>query len=157
MELKYLNEVNGKLIVAMGSYSEEMYKTATYTIDYAVLVNGYDLDLNQKFQQLMPIKSSNLFIKLYSGYYIANNKLNVLSNYTSSMMQGHYQALGVLDLNTGTWDTMDILSKKHINNSDFAYGSGVMWFGNSYIVPYCNPKSWTNNYTFEVTLQQNQY
>ena len=157
LELKYAKEMNGKLVVALASYSMYTSTKGSVTIDYAALINGYDLDLNQKFQQLMPIKSSNPFIKLYSGYYIANDKLNILSNYTSSMMNGHYQALGVLDLNTGTWDKMDILSKKHVNNGDFADGRGVMWFGNSYIVPYCNPKSWVNYNTFEVTLQQNQY
>jgi hypothetical protein len=167
IELKYASEMNGKLVVALGSYSKysstTIYPNANVstsgstTADYATLINGYDLDLNQKFQQLMPIKSANPFIKLYNGYYITNDKLNILSNYTSSMMNGHYQALSVLDLNTGTWDKMDILSKKHINNGDFADGRGVMWFGTNYIVPYCNPKSWVNYYMFEVTLQQNQY
>jgi hypothetical protein len=122
VELKYANEMNGKLVVALASHSEYTSTKGSVTIDYATLINGYDLELNQKFQQLMPIKSSNPFIKLYNGYYITNDKLNILSNYTSSMMNGHYQALSVLDLNTGTWDKMDILSKKHINNGDFADG-----------------------------------
>ncbi len=157
LELKYANEINGKLIIALASYSMYSSNKGTVAIDYATLINGYDLDLNQKFQQLMPIKSSNPFIKLYSGYHIANDKLNVIFNYSSSMLNGHYQALGILDLNTGEWDKMDILSKKHVNNSDFTDGRGLMWFGNSYIAPYCNPKSMVSYYRSEITLQQNQY
>jgi len=157
IELKYANEVNGKLVVALASYSMYSSDKGSVTIDYATLINGYDLDLNQKFQQLMPVKSSNPFLKLYNGYHIANDKLNIVSNYSSSMLNGHYQALGVLDLNTGEWDKMDILSKKHINNSDFVDGRGIMWFGNNYIVPYCNPKSMVSLVRAEVTLQQNQY
>ncbi|MHB8209457.1 hypothetical protein [Mucilaginibacter sp.] len=157
MEFKYVNEVNGKLIIALATYYLVTYNSATLTIDDAILINGYDLDLNQKFQQLMPVKSSNPFTKLYNGFNIANDKLNILSNYTSGSFNSHGQALGTLDLNTGEWDKMDILSKKHVNNSDFADGKGVMWFGNSYIVPYCNPKSMVSYVRAEITLQQNQY
>jgi len=157
MELKYLNEVKGKLVVALGSFMEEVYDRVTYTIDYAVLINGYDPDLNQKFQQLMPVKDTNPFVAVNNGYHIIGDKLNIACNYTSGTFNAHGQAIGIMDLNTGAWDKMEILSKKHINNSDFLNGNGVMWFGNSYIVPYCNPKSMVSYYRSEITLQQNQY
>lgn len=157
IELKYVNEINGKLIVALADFSQISYNGTTMNMDYGILINGYDSDLNQKFQQIMPVKSSNPFIKLNSGYHITNDKLNIVSNYTSGMFNMHGQALGILDLNAGTWDKMDILSKKLINNSDFIDGNGVMWFGNSYIVPYCNPKSMVSYFRSEITLQQNQY
>jgi len=157
IELKYIMEKNGKLVVVTGARNGYTYDGIPVIADFALLINGYDADLNQKSQQLMPIKSLNPFLDLYNGYHIMNDKLYIVANYTSGTFNSHGQDLGIMDLNTGSWDKMDILSKKHVNNSDFSGGDGVMWFKDSYIVPYFNPKSAVSLTRSEITLQLNQY
>jgi len=63
---------------------------------------------------------------------------------------------GVLDMSTGNWDKMDILSKKRINNNAYLNGDGVLWFGNVFSIPYCQPGV-LKNYRYDVSYQQNGY
>jgi hypothetical protein len=158
LDLRYIKEVNGKLITTVSSTymrASSVNSGGVWMIESSTLINIYDTDLNLKFETIMPGGYSYPNMMMQSSYKLVDNKLNVFCNYKSGAltMNGLY---GSLDLTTGGWDKITILPKKKLNNGSYANGGGLMWFGNSYIVPYCDPKTF-KYYKFDVSLQQNDY
>ena len=64
--------------------------------------------------------------------------------------------ISVIDLSTGQCERMDWLSKKKLGNSDMAGSSAVLWFKNSFVVPYLDMRGFSGN-KYDITLQQNSY
>jgi hypothetical protein len=156
--VRYIKEINGKLITTLSSLDGQqsgINSGGAWMSETSTLINIYDTDLNLKFQNIMPGGYSYPNTMMQTSYKLIGNKLNVFCNYKSGTltMNGLY---GSLDVTTGGWDKITILSKKKLNNGAYANGSGLMWFGNSYIVPYCDPKT-LKYYKFDISLQQNDY
>lgn len=155
LHLRYLTETNGVLIAALTSRYLTTGSYGIWNTENSVLINGYDENLNTKFQQILPIKYTvpNNFLPF--GYHAAKNKLYVVGNTKSGLttLNGVY---GCLDINTGKWDKMYVLSKKKISNTDYADGDVILWFNDNYLVPYFEAKGLMKN-KFNITLQQNSY
>jgi len=156
--IRYIKEIDGKLIVTLSSLDGQqsgINAGGAWMSETSTLINIYDTDLNLKFQNIMPGGYSYPNIVMQTSYKLVDKKLNVFCNYKSGAltMNGLY---GSLDLTTGGWDKITILPKKKLNNGAYANGNGLMWFGSSYIVPYCDPKT-LKYYKFDVSLQQNDY
>jgi hypothetical protein len=157
LHIKHLAEVDGTLIATVASQtasSSSINSSGSWITEGSTLINGYNADLSTKFQQIMPSGYTIPNKTLPSGFHPLKNKLYVLVNNKTGMatLNG---ILGCLDVSTGKWDKMEILSKKHIDNSDYASGA-VLWFGTSYIVPYLSPRGMMKN-KFDITLQLNNY
>jgi hypothetical protein len=158
MGLKYMDEVDGRVILTIASnatVSSSVNSGGVYYLEYAPLINVYDKDLNLKFQQVLPSNSYYPSRKLQTGYHIIKNKLYMVAN-TKKGLTANIGVFGILDLNSGKWDKMERLSKKHISNSEYSEGPSILWFGNSFIVPYFAPKTFAFSKK-NVTLQLNQY
>ncbi|RYU90007.1 hypothetical protein EWM62_10710 [Mucilaginibacter terrigena] len=158
MGLKYMNEVDGKVILTVASnatVSSGVSSGGVYYLEYAPIINVFDKDLNLKFQQVLPSNSYYPSRPLQTGYHVIKNKLYMVAN-TKKGLTKNLGVFGILDINTGKWDKMELLSKKHISNSDYSEGPSILWFGNSFIVPYFAPKTFAFTKS-NVSLQLNQY
>jgi hypothetical protein len=156
MNIKYITEADGKLLVALSAnaiYSSQA--GSTFYIEYSLIVNAYDKDLNLRFQQVFPASSYYPNRQVSTGFHVAKNKLYLVAN-SKKGMRSNVGVFGILDLSNGQWLKTEELSKKHISNIDYSEGPSVLWFGDSYIVPYFSQKMFSAVKS-DVTLQLNNY
>ena len=157
LHIRYLDEAGGTLIAAVTAqhFQSSSIGSGAWSVENSVLVNGYDENLATRFQQILPANYGypNRFLPI--AYHAANNKFYCISNEKSGLSTetGIY---GCLDLATGKWEKMQALSKKHIGNPEYADGKAVLWFGNSFAVPYIALKGISQG-NMDVTLQENAY
>jgi len=154
LNVRHLLEDNGHLVVTITGRSSSQGTMGVWELETSTLLNVYDADLNLKAQQFVPSGYSMPARILSSGYYIKNDKLYTITNDKQGMTT-MYATYGVLDLNSGKWDKMVWLSKKHISNSDFAGSSCTLWYPNALIVPYIDVRNGIGTTKYDVTLQQN--
>lgn len=160
MVVKYMNEISGRLIVAVASdYSEAMGTANSVSVNYyrregALLINGFDQDLQLKYQQLLPANSSYPDFWLQTGYHVNKNKLYIVANKKrgSSSPFGVY---GVFDITAGKWDKMERLSKKNLDSRSYSAGESILWFTNNFIVPYYSPKMFSTKSDLSLQLNNN--
>jgi hypothetical protein len=155
MDIKYMSETNGNIIVALASNYTLWTKDATYRGEDAVLINGFDQSLQLKYQQLLPANSKHAGVMLQTGYHVKNNKLYVLANGKKGM-RTIVGVLGMMDITSGKWEQMRYLSKKDLGTTDYAEGPSILWFGKSFIVPYLSPKTFSMS-KMDLALQLNDY
>lgn len=157
MQIRYMDEVDGKIVTALSSRFTESSGIGggVWHGENATLLIGYDIELKPKFQNVLPSGYMVPERYLATGYYHNKSKLHIVANNKSGMrtIKGMY---GVLDVNTGQWEKMELLSKKHINSSDFTDGTSILWFSGNYIIPYFKPKGLFGA-KYNITLQQNEY
>jgi hypothetical protein len=140
----------------MNYVNQSLVKSDIYFMtETSYLINGYDSNLNMKYQQIMPTKYSNTYMLLPGSFKITNNKLFMACNYEHGM-HSFEGVTGSLNIETGTWDKMDILPKLKTDGTAFLNGNGVMWFGNNYIVSYFTPHTFSEH-KYHLSLQLNQY
>jgi hypothetical protein len=149
--VRAMREVNGNVILTITSRSASssaITSAGAWISEGAILFNNYNADLRLKSQQFVPC-----------GYTIPNHILPYSFHYNKDKMfviTNSKGVFGILDLKTGNWEKMEMLSKKKVSNPAFAAGQSTLWFGNSYVVPYLDRKGLSQN-KFDVTLQQNFY
>ncbi len=157
LNVRLFSDVDDHLIVALTStsYASSSIGSGTWESEYNILINSYDTDLKLKYQQLVPTGYIVPERHLPLGFYHDKNKLYVLSNDKTGMttLNGTYS---VFDLSTGQCDKMYHLSKKKMGNSHAAASSSVLWFKNSFVVPYLEMKGFAGG-KYNITLQQNLY
>jgi len=157
LKVREFDEVGDHLIVALTSTSSAASSigSGTWQSEYNILINSYDMDLNQKYQKLIPTAYSVPERHLPLGFYHDKSKLYVISNDKSGMttLNGTYS---VFDLATGQCEKMYWLSKKKIGNSHAAGSSSVLWFKDGFVVPYLDLRGISGN-RYDITLQQNAY
>lgn len=154
MAIKYMEENDGNIIVATASNTYYSSSSGVMVKENNMLLNVYDKDLKMKFQQVIPVNSM-YNRSLTTGFNIAKDHLYIVSNQHKGL-RSDISVFGSLNLNTGKWDKMEYLSKKHIDSSDFSDGSFVLWFADKYVVPYCSPKLLAPS-KYDLTLQMNNY
>jgi hypothetical protein len=156
MSIQYLEEVSGKIIVAVApNWSQTSKYGTTIYITSSMIVNGYDENLNLKFVQVLPANAFHSVNTPTVAFHVRKNELDILAN-TKNGLASNACVYAVLDLNTGKWVKMYKLSKKKIAAFGFSKGSSVLWFGDRFVLPYFSlaPYSMTKN---NVTLQTNFY
>jgi len=156
LNLRSFGETDNRLIVALTSTaSSSGMNGGTWETEYSIVVNGYDMDLTPKFQQLIPTSYTVPNRHLPLGFYSNKNKLYIVSNDKTGMttLNGVFSTI---DLATGQCEKMYRLSKKKISNSNCAASHSVLWFPNSFVVPYMDMKGFTGS-RYDITLQQNSY
>ncbi|HTD99254.1 MAG TPA: hypothetical protein VK668_08190 [Mucilaginibacter sp.] len=157
LSVRAFKEIGDRLIISLTSTSSSAstISSGTWESEFNILINGYDTDLNLKYQQIIPTSYTVPERHLPLGFYHDKNKLYIISNDKTGMttLNGTYS---VIDLATGQCDKMYHLSKKKISNSHAAAGSSVLWFKNSFVVPYLELKGFSGR-KYDITLQQNSY
>jgi hypothetical protein len=155
IQLMSVAEWNGTLVATLASRTGQSGQYGPQMDESSLLINGYDGNLNTKFQQILPSGYLGSPVYIPTGYYSNNNKLYVVSNKKSGMRT--YDAIyGCLDLGSGKWDNMALLSKKKMDNIDHCMGDAILWFPNSYVAPYFSVRG-IGGMKFDITLQQNNY
>ncbi|HZX58325.1 MAG TPA: hypothetical protein VFE54_06355, partial [Mucilaginibacter sp.] len=156
LNIRSFGETDGRVVVSLTStsYSSGM-NGGTWDSEFNILLNCYDTDLNLKFQQLIPTTYTVPERHLPIGYYFDKNKLYILSNDKQGMTT-LYATYSVIDLTTGKCDKMYWLSKKKISNSNCAASSSILWFADSYVVPYLDMRGFSGG-KYDIILQQNNY
>ena len=141
MRVKYLAEHNDKLIsVSTEAYSITAYNVTTW-YGFALVINCYDSNLKTLFQQVMPVEYSRGGGPLTTGYSFGQNDLKIVSK------AGLYTAYGQLDLSTGKWLKLDLLS---VNDGD--PDKRIIWFNDNLIVPFLHQRSFSSKYNIDLSL-----
>ncbi|MFD0750664.1 hypothetical protein ACFQZS_10950 [Mucilaginibacter calamicampi] len=155
MTIQYLEEVNGKIVVAAAPNWHQTSRYGTIYATSSMVLNGYDENLNLKFSQVLPTNAFHGVDNPTISFHVRKNELNILAN-TKNGIASNACAYAVLDLNTGKWAKMYKLSKKKIAALAYSKGSSVLWFGDRFVLPYFSLAlySATKN---SVTLQTNLY
>lgn len=136
---KYIKESHGTLLVVLSkSNSSQSYDPTNQSYhgtgwQDSHIINGYDLNLNPKFQQVMPTYRNGLTFSAHGQ----NNSFYIHSG----------DLFGQLDLSTGKWLKLRKTSK---------LGQRVMWFTNDFIIPY-RESSGIHAGVSDVSLQLNNY
>lgn len=161
---KIIKTDDGVLVLLGGSFMRSAYNDPNDVamIETALVINSFDNQLDPKFQQLFPIEyaheasfTPNFYDPTYTlsaGYSITKNKLYIVGN--NSKLFSNVGVYGVLDIHSGQWDKMDFLTKNGINGH--LEGNNIMWYENSFIVPYVKAKG-RMSFKYNLSLQQNQY
>ncbi|MEO6150529.1 MAG: hypothetical protein ABIN95_10345 [Mucilaginibacter sp.] len=153
MEVRYMKESGNTLIVAMSNRYIQRGQQAVWLVEPSIVINGYDLNLKSKFQQVMPSFYLCGLKYLPAGFYADNNTLRVIANNKDGLMS-YNTIYGELDLTTGKWKRMDILSKKKLKGTAFADGPNVLWYKKNFIVPFLEPGGMLS-IKFDLALQNN--
>ncbi|WP_345949580.1 hypothetical protein ABDD95_22300 [Mucilaginibacter sp. PAMB04274] len=155
LEIRYMAESGGKLVIGMsGRYtSPSSIGNGVWVNENSTLINCYNDDLKIIFQQMLPSSYAIPSRSLPIGYHIESNKLYIIANNKSGFVKLN-ALFGVLNLTSGKWERMEYLSKKKIDNSDYAEGYSALWFNNTCLIPYISPKGLMNN-KYNISLQQN--
>jgi hypothetical protein len=157
LEVRKLMEIDDHLIVTLSSLSASsstIVSGGTWISESTIMLNDYDTNLHLNHQQLIPAEYSVPYRTLPTGYYHLNNKLYIFTNDKHGMTTLN-ALVCIYDLSNSKCESMNWLPKKKIGNSETAASSSVMWFKNSYIMPYLDVRSMSGKY--DVTLQQNLY
>lgn len=140
--VRYFQEHDGRLIVVASEYFEETSSSNTsgipifgvgYTVtsylEKALIINGYDQNLKQQFQQLMPVYYDGRGPST-TGVTFHENRLKIISN-NEGENSDRFPAYGELDLSTGKWLNMVLLK----GGQQYTADAHIIWFTNSFIVP----------------------
>jgi len=133
MAVQHIQEYNGTIVATVAN--TETPGNQGYTVEQSIIINGYDLNLKQKFLQVMP--SSNRYYPhdAPETYYFMDNSLYLTANNGKFKVDTYW---GKLDLNTGDWVKLMQLPKPDLNK--YSYSSYVLYFKNGFIIPYMTPR-----------------
>lgn len=132
MEVQHIQEYNGTIVVSVAN--TETPGNESYAVEQSIIINGYDLNLKQKFQQVMP-SSYRYSHNLDECYYFMDNSLYLTANNGKFKVNTYW---GKLDLTTGNWVKLMQLPKPELNK--YAYSGDVLYFKNGFIIPYMTPR-----------------
>jgi hypothetical protein len=157
LNVRSFYQKDGKLMVALTStsFSSSTIGSGTWVNENNILINCYDPDLKFKFQQVIPTAYAVPERRLPVGFHFDKDKLYVLSN-DKTGMTAESATYSCIDLASGKCEKMYWLSKKKIGNADAAGGGSVLWFANSFVVPYLDLRGFSGG-KYDITLQQNSY
>jgi hypothetical protein len=157
LHIRNLGEAGGTLIATVTSqhFQSSSIGSGVWSVENSVLVNGFDENLGTRFQQILPANYGypNRFLPI--GYFATKDKFYCIGNEKSGLATEN-GIFGCLDLASGKWEKMQVLSKKHLDNGAYVNGNAVMWFANSFAVPYIALKGLSQG-NMDITLQQNGY
>jgi len=140
---------NGIVVVLSGEYTKAI-QNSSYPVGKSLLINGYDNDLNLKFQQFFPIEN---FSYPSVALHPMKNKLYVVTS-TKDGQNDFKGVYGQLDMNSGRWDSMDFLTRKSIKG--YLDADDILWFDKNYIVPYMKGHGMFA-VKYNLSLQMNDY
>jgi len=148
-EVRHLEEYNGTLLVTLSEWGAG----GNFSFgELSVVINGYDLDLKPKFQQVLPTHYG-FYFPFFTGYHTGNNSLYVVSNTASG--RSLIVLYGKLDLTTGNWEKLEKLPKGDLGNFDYS-DYHVIWFTKEFMVPYVDLKNFVK-VTQVINLASYQY
>ncbi|HVS90708.1 MAG TPA: hypothetical protein VHE59_01665 [Mucilaginibacter sp.] len=148
-EVNHMAEYGGVITIAIG----DSWALNNYQNEGSVIIAGYDEDMNQKFEQVVPIwttggPTSNTAM----GYYFHDNKLCITANTGNTRFATIYAEL---DLNAGKWIRYKRLEKAKIDGSDFITNHNL-WYKNNFALIYV-PFTHFLHGKVDLSLQQNAY
>jgi hypothetical protein len=152
--VRLLTEQNDRIIVFLSAASVTTYHSPSggYTVvaeEGSMLIKGYDLDLNPKYDQLLPsgYKINTPFL-LNPGIYKTGNNLNIIADYKKDGTLS-----GAMNISTGEWDSMDLLPKKKLAGDDFPEADNILWYPSGFVIPYTRQRGFTK-VNQDISLQQ---
>ncbi|GAB2703110.1 hypothetical protein GCM10027037_31040 [Mucilaginibacter koreensis] len=151
LSIRYLQEKDNHLVVVLSTREATSFNNTFAYYEYTNIITGYDNELRMKFQQLLPVNYRFIGQYLPLSYRINNDKLYSIGNFgNTDKIKGLYS---VLNLTTGNWEKMTVLSKEKLAKKSFTSGN-VLWYSNTYVVPYLELKGlFSRSYTID--LQKN--
>ena len=156
LTVRKLMEVDDHVIVILSSFSSQSSTIGSgqWIIESNLLLNDYDSNLHPRSQQLIPSEYSVPNIPLPVGYYHKDNKLYVITNDKHGFTTLN-AFVCIYDLSSNKFESMNWIPKKKIGGSEIAATSSVMWFKDSFLMPYLDTHMMSGK--FDVTLQKNGY
>jgi len=145
LTVRYFRERNGRLITVASEIYAVEYNSVTTYYEKALIINCYDNNLKQQFQQVMPVYYDGR-VPANTGFAFKENTLKVISN-NESENADRFPAYGELDLSTGNWLNLVLLKGGERYTSD----EHIIWFTNSFIVPSNrSPGIFANKYNIDL-------
>jgi len=155
MRVRYIMEHNGKLITVSAEFYfayPNDFSSTNHTVgvfgeieydQFTLVINCYDTDLKQRFQQVMPViyKCDR---ELATGFEFSENDVKILSN------GGFGPAYGQLDLSTGKWLKLELLSNHEISDAN------AIWFNDNFVVPFLRERGQSHP-KYNIDLGLNNY
>jgi hypothetical protein len=155
MTIRFVSEADGNLVIGISAYGRYTTANSFYQTEGSLLICSYDNDLKPKFQQVMPSGYSSR-VRIFPGNgTIAKGTLYIVYNYMPSLVSMG-AIYGALDLQTGQWKKMVALPRNNISSGEFADGNGIVWFDDSFIVPYADVHMLSVS-KINILLQKNTY
>jgi hypothetical protein len=165
MYIKNVIENNGKLIVALGSYST--YNTTSASPEVAdtravfemhdIIVNMYDEKANLQFQQLVSRIYRGYFPIFFSpGMHCKNDILYIDVN-NNKGFYGYKTIYSQIDLKTGAILNIAGISKDNIKNSYPSSPIATLWFDDQFILSYMEEKGFIKDTSADAHLQLINY
>ncbi|HEY9001450.1 MAG TPA: hypothetical protein VIM89_08855 [Mucilaginibacter sp.] len=154
--VRKLMEVDDHVIVILSSFSSQSSTIGSgqWIIESNLLLNDYDSNLHLRSQQLIPSEYSVPNMPLPVGYYHKDNKLYVITNDKHGFTTLN-AFVCIYNLSSNKFESMNWIPKKKIGSSEIAATSSVMWFKDSFLMPYLDVHMMSGK--FEVNLQKNSY
>ena len=142
MKIRNMVENDGKLIVALSSYT--VYSNAqtghSSISAFDLLVNVYDDKTNLQFQQIIPRSYSSIsMVRLGIGMHCKNNILYLTANNNKGII-GYKALYGQVDLKTGSIINITGIEKNNIKRSYAIDPYGSFWFDNQFVLSYMEEK-----------------
>lgn len=156
LKVRKLMEVDDHVIVTLSSigFRSSSIGSGSWIFESNLVLNDYDVNLHLRSQQLIPSEYSAPSMSLPTGYYHKNNKLYVITNDKHGFTTLN-AFVCIYDLSTNKFESMTWLPKKKIGSSEIAASSSVMWFKDSFLMPYLDIHMMSGK--FDVSLQKNAY
>ena len=129
LAIKFADEYNGKLFIGMSSKQYSYSSHATFIMEGALLIGCYDFDLKSIFKQVLPSGYSAAGHSYTTGHYFDKGFLYTVANLTIRpfLLNAIY---GKLDVQTGKWQSIRLLSKHDIGNGNPCEGACTLWYSN---------------------------
>jgi hypothetical protein len=156
LDIRKLIEVDDHVIVTLSSLSTQSSSIGSgqWVTESNILLNDYDSNLQLRSQQLIPAEYSVPNMALPTGYYHKDNKLYIITNDKHGFTTLN-ALVSIYDLTTNKFESMTWIPKKKIGSSEIAASSSIMWFKDSFVLPYLDVHMMSGK--FEVSLQKNNY
>lgn len=152
LEVRGISELKDRVLVFMSSRSSTsstINPGAVYVSEGSFIINGYDLDLNLKYNQLFPSGYAIPgFTYLGIGYHKDGDNIHVVAPYKKDGA-----IYGTMNISTGDWSDMVQLPKKKLSGTDFPVADKIFWFDGGFTLPYTRQRGMTK-VNQDISLQQ---
>ena len=155
LDVRHLEEFNGTLVTTLSdrtSISNSGNNSQSYEEEYASIINGYDFNLKQKFQQVLPIFCKYPYT-LETDYHVNGNFLYILSNIGKGKLSMLYAQL---DLINGSWKKLEKLSKDELGSQSSYAVNTTIWFDRNFLITFMRPHGFLAGKDV-IDLQSNDY
>ncbi len=151
LEVRAMREENDRLLIFMSSQNAEFQTNTAQYYEGSLIINGYDLNLNTKYQQIFPSGYGSRTGYFYPGFHKVENSLYIVAN-----LNNDGTLYGNMNITTGEWNNTVLLPKEKFSGDSFAHPNITLWYEKGFIIPYARVRGMMRT-NMDISLQQIAY